>query len=267
MPAAIIHPTAVVEDGARLGEGVEIGAYSIVGAHVVLGPGTRVLPHVYLDGWTTIGAGCTLYPFASLGTRTQDLKYTGGNPRVEIGDRTVIREYVTVNAATHDGGVTRVGAGCLLMAYAHVAHDCVVGNEVIIANCGTLAGHVIIEDQATVGGLCGVHQFVRLGRLCITGGCSKVVQDVPPFMMADGNPLAIYGLNSVGLKRRGVSAEAQRVLKQAFRLLYREGLAPRPAVDRIRAEVELLPEVRHLLDFVGSSTRGITAGARGGESG
>jgi UDP-N-acetylglucosamine acyltransferase len=254
----VIHPTAVVEEGARIGEGVEIGAYSIVGPHVTLGPGTRIMPHVFLDGWLTLGAQCTVYPFASLGTRTQDKKFTGGNPRAEIGDRTTIREYATVNVATSDGGVTRVGSDCLLMAYTHVAHDCVLGNDVIMANCATLAGHVIIEDQVTIGGLCGVHQFVRLGRLCILGGCSKATQDVPPFMLADGNPLKIHGLNSIGFKRKGLTEETHSLLKKAYRLLYREGLAPRAAVERIKAEVELVPEIQQLVAFIESSTRGIT---------
>ena len=245
-----------------MGEGVEIGAYCVIGPNVALGNETVVKSHVCIDGHTTLGSGCTIYPFASLGARTQDLKYRGGAPRVEIGDRTVIREYVTINAATADGDVTRVGNGCLLMAYAHVAHDCILGDEVIIANCGTLAGHVVIEDQAVIGGLCGVHQFVRIGRLCITGGCSKVVRDVPPFMLADGNPLAVHGLNSVGLKRRGVSGEAQRAIKQAYRLLYRSGLTPRQAVERIELEVEPVAEVNQLVEFVSSSTRGITMGLR-----
>jgi UDP-N-acetylglucosamine acyltransferase len=252
-----IHPTAVVAPGARLGEDVEIGPGCVVGEHVALGAGTRLLAHVVVDGHTTLGAGCTVHPFASLGGQTQDLKFRGGAPRVEIGDRTTLREYVTVNAATADGDVTRVGSGCLLMASAHVAHDCVVGDEVIIANCGTLAGHVVIEDRAILGGLSGVHQFVRIGTMAIVGGCSKVTQDVPPYMMADGHPLAVAAINAVGLKRRGVPPETQRRLKEAHRLLYREGLGTREALERIAAEIPACPEIAHLVAFVRASERGI----------
>jgi UDP-N-acetylglucosamine acyltransferase len=253
-----IHPTAIVHSGARVGDGVEIGPYCVVGADAVIGDGARLMAHVVVDGHTTIGPRATIFPFASIGTQTQDLKFRGGAPRVEIGEGTTLREYVTVNAATNDGGVTRVGARCHIMAYAHVAHDCVVGDEVIIANCGTLGGHVAIEDRAILGGLSGVHQFVRIGTLAIVGGCSKVVQDIPPYMMADGHPLAIPGINSVGLKRRGVGEEAQRALKTAHRILYRSGLSTRQAIARLEAEVPPLPEVRRLVEFIRASERGIT---------
>jgi len=257
---AIIHPTAVVHDQAELGPDVEIGPYSIVGPHVRVGEGTRIMPHVFLDGHTTVGAHCTIFPFASVGAQTQDLKFKGGNPRVEIGDRTTIRESATIHAATFDDGVTRVGSRCHIMAYAHVAHDCVVGDEVIMANCATLAGHVIVEDQVIVGGLTGVHQFVRLGRLCIIGGCAKVTQDVPPFMMADGNPVAVRGINTVGLKRKGVDEEAQRVIKQAYRMLYRDQLSTSQALDRICADLAGTPEIDQLTTFIKLSERGISKG-------
>ena len=211
-----------------------------------------------LAGRTIIGVGCEIFPFASIGQKTQDLKFKGGVPRVEVGDRTTLREYVTINAATNDGDVTRVGSGCHIMAYAHIAHDCVVGNEVIIANCGTLAGHIELEDQVIIGGMCGVHQFVRIGRLTITGGCSKVTQDLPPFMMADGNPISVHGLNTVGLQRRGVNAAAQAQLKKAYRILYRENLTAKLALAKIEQEVEQVEEVRHLVAFVRASARGIT---------
>lgn len=252
-----IHPTAVVAPGAELGEGVEIGPYCVVGPDVRLGDGTRLSSHVVIDGWTRLGAGCEVFPFASLGARTQDLKYRGGRPGVEIGARTTVREFVTVNAATADGDVTRVGDGCLLMAYAHVAHDCLVGDEVIIANCGTLAGHVVIEDRVVLGGLSGVHQFVRIGTLAIVGGCSKVTQDVPPYMTADGHPLAVRGINSVGLGRRGVAPPTQRLLKAAYRILYRKNLATRVALDRVEAEIEPCAEIRHLVSFIRASERGM----------
>lgn len=253
-----IHPTAIVEPGAGIGADVEIGPYCVVGSQVRIGAGARLMSHVVVAGATTLGAGCTLFPFASIGQQTQDLKFKGGTPRVEVGERTTFREYVTVNAATADGDVTRVGSDCHIMAYVHIAHDCVVGDGVIMANAATLAGHVLIEDQAVIGGLCGVHQFVRVGRMSITGGCSKVTQDVPPYMMADGHPLGIHGLNTVGLKRRGVDEKSQGLLKTAYRILYREGLTTRQAIERIEAEVEAVPEVRNLVEFVKASTRGIT---------
>lgn len=256
--ATMIHPAAIVEAGAQLGADVEIGPYSIIGATVRIGAGTKIHPHVVLAGHTTLGAGCEIFPFASIGQQTQDLKFKGGAPRVEIGDRTTLREYVTVNAATNDGDATRVGRGCHIMAYAHIAHDCRVGDEVIIANCGTLAGHVVLEDQVILGGLCGVHQFVRIGRLTITGGCSKVTQDLPPFMMADGNPLGVHGLNTIGLKRRGVNEAAQAQIKKAYRILYREHLTAKLALAKIEQEVEPLEEVKHLVAFVRASERGIT---------
>ena len=252
-----IHPTAVIDSGAELGEGVEIGPYCVIGPHVKLGAGTRLMSHVVVDGWTSLGAGCTVFPFASIGQMTQDLKYKGGAPRVEIGGRTTLREYVTVNAATHDGDVTRVGSGCHIMAYVHVAHDCVVGDEVIMANAATLAGHVVIEDQAIIGGLCGIHQFVRVGRLAITGGCSKLTQDLPPFMMADGNPLEVRAINSVGLKRRGIPETTEALIKKAHKVLYREGLSTRQALEKMAREIELVPEIQHLIDFIKSSERGI----------
>ena len=254
---ARIHPTAIVDPGAELGENTDIGPYCVIGPHVKIGAGARLMAHVFMDGWTTLGAGCTVFPFASLGTQTQDLKYKGGASRVEIGESTTIREYVTVNTATADGDVTQVGSRCHIMAYAHIAHDCRVGDEVIMANCATLAGHILIEDQVIIGGLCGVHQFVRIGRLSIVGGCSKVTQDVPPFMMADGHPLAIHGINSVGLKRHGVSEAAQRHLKNAYRILYREGLSTSQALERLEAEPEKSPETAELLHFIRHSNRGI----------
>ncbi|MCX7008037.1 MAG: acyl-ACP--UDP-N-acetylglucosamine O-acyltransferase [Kiritimatiellaeota bacterium] len=256
--ATCIHPTVIVASGAQLGTDIEIGPYSVIGEHVRLGAGTKVHPHVVIAGHTSIGAGCEIFPFASIGQQTQDLKFRGGAPGVVIGDRTTLREYVTVNAATNDGEVTRIGNGCHIMAYAHVAHDCIVGHEVIMANAATLAGHVMLEDQVIIGGLCGVHQFVRVGRLTITGGCSKVTQDIPPFMTADGNPMSVHGLNTVGLQRRGISETAMAALKKAYRILYRENLTAKLALAKIEADVEQLPEVAHLVAFVRASERGIT---------
>lgn len=253
----MIHPTAIVDPGAELGEGVDIGPYCTVGPHVVLGAGTRLVSHVVVDGWTRVGAGCTIFPFASVGLQTQDLKYKGGAPRAEIGDHTTLREYVTVNAATNDGDVTSLGSHCHIMAYAHIAHDCRVGHRVIMANVATLAGHVTVEDQAIIGGLSAIHQFTRVGRLSIIGGCSKVTQDVPPFMMADGHPLRIPAINSLGLKRAGIDEEGQRVLKLAHRMLYRMDLATGKALEQIERDLAQTPEVQHLLAFVRASERGI----------
>ncbi len=253
-----IHPTAIVDAGAELGPEATVGAYSVIGPHVTVGRGTRIHPHVVLDGWTTIGEGCTIFPFASIGSQTQDLKYKGGVSFVEIGDHTTLREYVTVNAGTNEGDVTHIGSHCHIMAYAHVAHQCLVGNGVIIANAGTLAGHVVVEDEAIIGGLSGVHQFVRLGRLCMIGGCTKVTQDIPPFMMADGNPAAIHGLNSVGLQRHGAPEAARRALKDAYRILYREQLGLRVALDKMKTALPSCAELEHLMAFVAASERGIT---------
>ncbi|NCC51787.1 MAG: acyl-ACP--UDP-N-acetylglucosamine O-acyltransferase [Spartobacteria bacterium] len=254
---AEIHPTAIIAPGAQLGEDVEVGAYSVIGPHVSIGDRTTIMPHVFIDGHTTLGAECRVFPFASLGTQTQDLKYSGGVTRVEIGDRTTLREYVTVNSATDDGDCTRVGSDCLIMAYAHVAHDCLLGNQVIVANACALAGHIVIEDQVIIGGLVGIHQFVRIGQMCIIGGCSKVTQDVPPYMMADGHPLAVRGINSIGLKRRGVSADVRKQLKEVYRILYRRDLTTSRAVDAIEEEIESSEEIRHVIDFVKGSERGI----------
>lgn len=253
-----IHPSSIVADGARIADDVEIGPFSTVGPHVELGAGTRLISHCAVDGHTRVGQGCTFYPFSSVGLRTQDLKYRGGAPRTEIGDRTVVRESATIHAATSDGDVTRVGSDCLIMAYAHVAHDCTVGNRVIMANAATLAGHVVVEDQAILGGLAAVHQFVRIGRLSILGGCTKIIKDVPPFMTADGNPAEVRMINKLGLERAGFAPETQAAIKQAFRILYRENLTTSQSLDRIVAELPGVPEVDALVSFVRASQRGIT---------
>lgn len=252
-----IHPTAVIAAGAEIDEDVEIGPYSIIGEHVKIGKGARIMAHVYLDGWTTIGAECAIFPFASIGTQTQDLKYKGGVTFVEIGEKTTLREYVTVNSGTNEGDVTRVGARCHILAYNHIAHQCLLGNDVIMSNACQLAGHIIVEDCVTFGGLCGVHQFVRIGRMCILGGCSKATQDIPPFMMADGNPAAIHGLNIIGMQRRNVPEETRRILKEAHRIIYRQNLTVQQALEKIRTELPSCPELEHLTAFIASSERGI----------
>jgi UDP-N-acetylglucosamine acyltransferase len=252
-----IHPTAVIESGAVIGDEAVIGPYCVVGSQVTIGNGTRLMNHVVVNGLTSIGEHCTIFPFASLGQQTQDLKFKGGTPGVKIGNHVTIRESVTINAATYDGDFTTVGDHCHIMAYAHIAHDCHVGNRVIMANNATLAGHVIVEDQSILGGLTAVHQFVRIGRLSITGGCSKVVKDIPPFMTADGNPLAVHTINKVGLERAGVSELTQRTLKEAFRIIYRKNLTMSAALDAMD-QLEASPELEQLTGFLRKSDRGIT---------
>lgn len=252
-----IHPTAIINDGAQLGSSVVIGPYCVVGPDVRIGEGTRLMSHVVLEGVTTIGRGCTIFPFACIGTQTQDLKFTGAKTFVKIGNDTTIREYVTVNSGTSEGEVTQVGSNCHIMAYSHVAHACTVGDRVIMANCATLAGEVEVESDSILGGLVAVHQFCRIGKMCIVGGCSKVTQDAPPYMTVDGHPAAVRGLNIVGLKRKGYDVKAVKLLKEAYRYLYRSGLSTSHAVEKIGAHIESIPEIQHLLSFVSTSQRGI----------
>ena len=259
MPAAL-HPTAVIAKGAELGEEVQVGPYCVIGPWVRIGDRTRLHAHVVLDGAFTLGADCEVYPFAALGHPSQDLKFRGGCPRAEVGDRTVIREYVTIHPSTTEEGLTRVGADCFLMAYAHIAHDCTVGDRSIIANCGTLAGHVVIEEEVVLGGLSAVHQFVRIGTRAMVGGCSKVTQDVPPYLLADGHPAVVRGINRVGLVRRGMSEEARRVIKDVYQRVYRRGLSLARAMEIVAAEVPTTPERDRLLAFFRASTRGICRG-------
>ena len=252
-----IHPLAVVEPGAELGVDVAIGPFCRVGPNVRLGDRTTLRSHVSVDGHATVGAGCEIWPFASVGGKTQDLKYKGGAPRLVVGDGTVIRECATLNCATFDGGETRVGSKCLIMAYCHVAHDCIVGDRVIMANNATLAGHIVVEDDVILGGLTGVHQFVRIGRMSILGGFTKAVKDVPPFMMADGDPLKVYGPNKVGLERHGVSPETQQALKEAYKIVFRTDLTTAQALERIEAVIAPSTEIRQFVDFIRRSERGI----------
>ena len=255
---AAIHPTALVHPGAKLGADVEIGAYSLVGEHVEIGDGSRIGPHVVVAGHTRLGAGNRIFPFCAIGGEPQDKKYAGEPTRLEIGDYNVIREFCTFNTGTaQDSGVTRVGDHNWVMAYVHVAHDCVVGDHTIFANNATLAGHVHVDDYAILGGFTGVHQFCRIGAHVITGIASVVRQDVPPFLTVAGNPLAPHGVNSEGLKRRGFSAEALAGLKRSYRLLYRSGLTLAEAQAAIANEAEALPELKPMVDFLAVSGRGI----------
>src|SRR5436190_2275213 len=220
----MIHSSAVVHPKARVGEGCEIGPYCVIGENVELGAGCKLHSHVVIDGHTKLGGSNEIFPFASIGLQTQDLKWKGGITRTEIGSGNTFREYVTIHSATSDGEVTKVGNNNHILAYCHLAHNVILGNEVIMSNVATLAGHVTVEDHAVIGGLAAVHQFCRIGKMSIIGGCSKVVQDVPPFMLADGSPAETRTVNKVGLERNGVSEPAQSALRQAFKILFREGL-------------------------------------------
>ncbi|HOX04152.1 MAG TPA: acyl-ACP--UDP-N-acetylglucosamine O-acyltransferase [Candidatus Paceibacterota bacterium] len=253
-----IHPTAIVHAGARIGSGCTIGPYCVIGEHVEIGDGCLLHSHVVMDGHTAIGRDNTIYPFASIGLQTQDLKWKGGLTRTRIGDGNTFREYVTVHSATGDGEATEIGSHNHILAYGHVAHNVALGSHVIMSNVATLAGHVVVEDQAVIGGLAAVHQFCRIGRMAIVGGCSKVVQDVPPYMLADGNPAATRTVNKIGLERNGVSAEAQNALKLAYRILFREGLTISNALARVEAEIPPLPEIQHLVRFARASERGLS---------
>lgn len=253
-----IHPTAVIAQGAKIGADCIIGPYCVIGEHVELGDRCHLRSHVVIDGATTLGTDNEIYPFASLGLRTQDLKWKGGTTYTKIGNHNTLREYVTVNSGTGDGESTIIGDNNLIMAYCHVAHNCVLGNNIIISNGLAMAGHVTVDDYAVISGLVTIHQFVRIGTMSMTGGSSKVNQDVPPYMMVDGNPVKTRTLNRVGLERRGVSPEAQSQLKHAFRVIFRSGLAFDNAIQQLEAELpNMLPEVRGLITFIRNSPRGV----------
>jgi UDP-N-acetylglucosamine acyltransferase len=253
-----IHPTAVISPDATLAEGVEVGPYSIIGPDVHIGKNTLVGPHVVIEKHTDIGENNRISQFASIGGDPQDLKYQGEVTRVVIGNHNTIREYVTINRATiHDIGVTIIGDHNLLMAYCHVAHNCKLGNHVVMANAANLAGHIHVEDYAIIGGLTGIHQFTRIGAHCIIGGASGVANDIPPFVMASGNFTKLYGLNMIGLKRRGFPEETIAALKEAYRIIFRSKLLLAVAIRKVEREVADLPEVRQFLDFIRKSERGI----------
>lgn len=254
-----IHPTAIVAPTARLGSGVTIGPYSTIGDQVTLGDGTTVGGHVVIEGGVEVGRNCRIFSHAVLGSEPQDLKFRGEKSMLIVGDGTIIREFATLNRATSGGGgKTVVGRGCLIMAYAHVAHDCHLGDGVILANAATLGGHVVIEEHAIVGGLTGVHQFCRIGAHAIIGGCSGIILDIPPYVKAQGNRARLFGLNTVGLKRRNFPPEAIRHLKQAYRLLFLSGLTTTQALERIATELSACAEIQHLVHFIKTSERGIT---------
>jgi len=262
VPLRKIHETAVIYPGARLGRDVEVGPYSVIGENVFVGDGTKIGSHVVIEGWTTIGKECQIHHGACVGNAPQDLKFKGEKTFVYIGDNTVIREFVTINRATGEGEETRIGSNCLLMGTVHIAHNCVVGNNVVISNHAGLAGHVTVEDRAIIGGLTGVHQFVKIGRNAMVGGASKVVQDVPPFVIADGRPARVCGLNSVGIARAGLSEDVRRNLKRAYRILFRSGLKLSEAITTMEQELDSSEPVDHLLRFLRNVNRGICRSRR-----
>ncbi|MBU1998394.1 MAG: acyl-ACP--UDP-N-acetylglucosamine O-acyltransferase [Candidatus Omnitrophota bacterium] len=258
-----IHPTAIVSKKSKVSEDTVVGPYSIIDDNVTIGSRSTLGAFCVIEGNTKIGKNCQVFTGAVLGSTPQDLKYKGDKSSLEIGDNNIIREYCTFNPGTEDGGKTLVGNNNLFMAYAHVAHDCVVGNNCIIANNGTLAGHVTVEDNVVIGGFGGIHQFVRIGKLAIVGGCSKVVQDIPPYAICDGHPARLYGLNLVGLERNKISKAAIRELKVAFRLLFNSRLTLKNALKQLQAKVNHCPEVACLMDFIKcESSRGIARSCR-----
>jgi len=253
-----VHPTAIVHPDAAIGEGVDIGPYVIVGEKCAIGDGSVLAARAVLERNVTLGRNVKIGIGTVLGGEPQDLKFKGEETSVEIGDGTVIREYSTINRGTSHSWKTTVGRNCLIMSYVHLAHDCHVGDHVILANGTQLAGHVVVEERVGISGLTAVHQFVRIGRFAYVGGCSRVAKDVPPFVKAVGNPVKLYGLNSVGLQRNGFSEEAVIELKRAYRMLFRSELNLSAAADKARAELNLdIPEVRAMLDFLETSGRGV----------
>lgn len=254
---AEIHETAIISPRAELGEDVTVGPYAIVDGPAVVGAGTIIGPYVLIEGDVSVGRRCRVFSHAVLGTIPQDLKFEGEESNLVIGDGTTVREFVTVNRGTKASGTTRVGAGCLLMAYAHVAHDCLLGDSVALANCATLAGHVEIGDYAFIGGLSAVHQFTRVGKHAYVGGMSRVSQDVIPYALTASDPTRVVGINVVGLQRRGFSPQTRSALKRAYQIIYKENQNRTQAIAKLEAELGDVSEVRDVIDFLKSSERGI----------
>ncbi len=257
MAKANIHPLAIVEDGAQIGDNVTIEPFAIIKKDVVLEERVTIKSHVYVDGNTRIGKGTTIWPSASIGTKTQDLKYKGEKTFVEIGQDCEIREFATINSSTHDGSIVKIGDRCLIMAYCHIAHNCIVGEGVIMSNNSLLAGHVIVEDYAIIGGMTPIHQFARIGCYAMVGGFSRVTHDVPPYTVGGGVPYYLGGINRIGLKRRHFPFETRRALARSFRLVYRSGLHLDEALEQIEKEVASFDEVTHFVQFCRDSRRGL----------
>lgn len=262
MPATI-HPTAIIETGAQLGSGVEVGAFAFVGRGITLGARTRVHHHASVEGNTVLGEDCEIFPYACIGGKTQDLKFKGGDPGVRIGDRNVFREYVTVNAATNDGDFTRMGHDNVLLAACHVAHDCVLGNDIVMSNGGMLAGHVTIEDHVVIGGYGGIHQFCRVGTYAMLSATAKLVHDLPPYFIADGTPAEVRAINRVGLERNAFSAAQLERVKAIHRILYRDGLNRTQALEKLTHHADAgSEEFQRVLAFATASERGLAPGGR-----
>ena len=253
-----IHPTAIIDKGAELGEDVQVGPYCIVTDDVRIGDRCELVSMVRVEQGTTIGSDCRFFHGATIGTEPQDLKFAGGRSEVNIGDRNTFREFCTVNRATAAGEVTSIGNDCLIMSYSHVAHNCILGNHVILANSANLAGHVVAGNHVIVGGVTPVHQFVTLGDHCMIGGGCRVPKDVPPYVRAAGHPLKVFGLNSVGLSRRGFSDELIEELKKMYRIFFRSNLVTNQAVAQIREKCTMAPEIELFCKFIEDSERGIT---------
>lgn len=257
-----IHPSAIISSKAKIESSAIVGPYSIIGEKASIGANTVIGAHCVIEGNTAIGNDCQIFTGAVIGSKPQDLKFKGEDVYLEIGNNNIIREYCTLNPGTGQGGKTTVGDNNLLMAYSHIAHDCRVGSGCVLANNSTLAGHVTIEDRAVIGGIVAIHQFVRVGMLSIIGGCSKVVQDIPPFSTCDGHPARVYGLNLIGLRRKGVSRESIKQIDQAFKLIFNSGLSVKHAIEKVEKELAGTEEIKYLVNFIKSSERGLTRSCR-----
>lgn len=259
--AVSVHPTAIVEPGAELGADVVVGPFAYVGPGARIGDRTQIQHHASVEGNTVLGRECQVFPYACLGGKTQDLKYKGGSPGVRIGDRNLFREYVSVHAATNDGEFTVIGDDNVLLAYSHVAHDCQLGSHVVMSNSISLAGHVAVEDHVTIGGVAGVHQFCRIGAYSMVSAYAKVVQDVVPFFIADGQPAVIRAINKVGLERKGFTRDQLERVKQIHRILFREGLNRTQALEKLKQhELAGTDEIQRVLAFAAASERGLAPG-------
>lgn len=258
IPLRNIHETAVVHPNAKLGKDVIVGPYAVIGENVEIGDGCVIGPHVLIEGWTKIGVGNKFHHGATIGCEPQDLKFKGEKSYLVIGDYNTVRENVTISRGTEGGGgETRVGSHNLFMAYSHIAHDCQVGSYIVIANGSALAGHVVVEDRVVIGGLCGIHQFSKIGKMAMVGACTKVVKDIPPFVMVDGNPAKVSGINVVGLRRNGLSPEVRDEIKKAYRILYRCNLIIAQAIEQMEQELQASPEIDHFIRFLRNADRGI----------
>jgi len=256
----MIHPTAIIDPKAEIGEGVEIGPYSVIEKDVTIGEGTTIGPHVVIREGTRIGKRCHIFQFSSIGEAPQHFAYKGEETSLLIGDQNIFREFVTLHRGTaHGGGKTVIGNGNFFMAYSHVAHDCNIGNHVVMANGATLGGHILIEDHAIIGGLVAIHQFCRIGAHAFIAGVSGILSDIVPYVLAQGAPATLFGLNAVGLKRSRFSEETVRALKKAYRIIFRSALTLEKAMKRVEEdEISQIPEVQHLIDFIKNSKRGIS---------